>query len=220
MIGSFDRIGFARHSRRFRPGELDVDLSGRLCLVTGGNAGLGRAAAEALATRGASVLLLCRDVARGETARDEIRRSTGNRRVELAVVDVSDLAAIRRWVDEARLSEVHVLVHNAGLLPARRTLTADGLELTFATHVVGPHLLTSLLGTPLRLMQKRRPQIGAACFETRLGIAHGGQRVIDHALAFLACAIDHRLRTRFGFEQALQLVVHVHPFVVSSRGVS
>jgi len=150
MIGSFDRIGFARHSRRFRPGELDVDLSGRLCLVTGGNAGLGRAAAEALATRGASVQLLCRDAVRGATARDEIRRSTGNRRVELAVVDVSDLAAIRRWVDEARLSALHVLVHNAGLLPSRRTLTADGIELTFATHVVGPHLLTSLLGTPLR----------------------------------------------------------------------
>jgi dehydrogenase/reductase SDR family member 12 len=118
--------------------------------VTGGNARLGRATAEALATRGASVQLLCRDAVRGETARDEIRRSTGNRRVELAVVDVSDLASIRRWVDEARLSAVHVLVHNAGLLPSRRTLTADGLELTLATHVVGPHLLTSLLDTPLQ----------------------------------------------------------------------
>lgn len=150
MFGSFDRIGFARHSRRFRPGELDVDLSGRFCLVTGGNAGLGRAAAEAFATRGASVQLLCRDAGRGEAARDEIRRSTGNRRVELGVLDVSDLAAIRRWVDEARLSAVHVLVHNAGLLPERRLLTADGLELTLATHVVGPHLLTSLLAAPLR----------------------------------------------------------------------
>lgn len=150
MIGSFDRIGFRRHSRAFRPADLDVDLSGRVCLVTGGNAGLGRATAEALAKRGATIQLLCRDAGRAEAARDEIRRATGNARVEHTVVDVSDLASVRRYVASASLEKVDVLVHNAGVLPPSRILSADGLELTLATHVVGPHLLTSLLATPLR----------------------------------------------------------------------
>jgi dehydrogenase/reductase SDR family protein 12 len=150
MIGSFDRIGFQRHSRAFGAADLDVDLAGRVCLVTGGNAGLGRATAEALAKRGATVHLLCRDAARAEAARDEIRRASGSARVELAVVDVSDLASVRRYVASAGLEKVHALVHNAGVLPSSRILSADGLELTLATHVVGPHLLTSLLATPLR----------------------------------------------------------------------
>jgi dehydrogenase/reductase SDR family member 12 len=150
VIGSFDRIGFQRHSRAFRAADLDVDLSGRVCLVTGGNVGLGRATAEALAKRRATVHLLCRDAGRAEAARDEIRRTSGNARVELAVVDVSDLASVRRYVASAGLEKVHVLVHNAGVLPPSRILSADGFELTLATHVVGPHLLTSLLATPLR----------------------------------------------------------------------
>ncbi|MCU0694294.1 MAG: SDR family NAD(P)-dependent oxidoreductase [Polyangiaceae bacterium] len=150
MIGSFDRIGFQRHSRAFRPADLDVDLSERVCLVTGGNAGLGRAIADALAKRGAPVHLLCRDAGRAEAARDEIRHATGNARVQLAVVDVSDLASVRRYVASAGLERVHVLVHNAGVLPPSRILSADGLELTFATHVIGPHLLTNMLATPLR----------------------------------------------------------------------
>lgn len=150
MIGSFDRIGYRRHSRRFNASDLAVDLSGRRCLVTGGNAGLGRAAAEALVRLGASVDLLCRDAGRGEAARDEIRRATPAGRVELAVVDVSDPDSIRRYVAAARLDRVDVLIHNAGVLPAARVVTAAGHELTFATHVVGPQLLTSLLDGPLR----------------------------------------------------------------------
>jgi NAD(P)-dependent dehydrogenase (short-subunit alcohol dehydrogenase family) len=150
MIGSFDRIGFRRHRRSFRPGDLNVDLSGRTCLVTGGNAGIGRAAAEALAARGAAVHLLCRDAARGEEARDAIRRATGNASVVSAVVDLSDLSSVRRYAGGSVPGKVHALVHNAGSLPSRRVLTPDSLELTFATHVAGPHLLTKLLGASLR----------------------------------------------------------------------
>lgn len=149
MIGSFDRIGFQRHSSAFRAADLAVDLAGRVCLVTGGNAGLGRATAEALAKLGATTHLLCRNAGRAEEARDEIRRASGNARVEFAVMDVSDLSSVSRYVASAGPDKVHALVHNAGLLPASRILSADGFELTFATHVVGPHLLTSLLAKPL-----------------------------------------------------------------------
>lgn len=143
MIGSFDRLGFERHRRRFRDGDLDEDLSSVTAIVTGANSGLGYATASGLAARGATVLLVCRDAGRGEAARDRIRAATGSRSIDLAVVDVSDLDAVRSFVRGLSWSRVDRLVHNAGLLPEFRTLTRQGHELTFATHVLGAHALTS-----------------------------------------------------------------------------
>jgi len=145
VVPSFDRTGFWIHSLAFDPDDLDVDLAGRRCLVTGGNGGIGFEAALALADLGAQVELLCRSRERGDEAAQRIRERTGNARVRCEVVDMSDLTSIRDAADRLRGSPVDVLVHNAGLLPAARSETRDGLELTFATHVAGPHLLTHLL---------------------------------------------------------------------------
>lgn len=147
---SWDRTGFRRHARRFRDADLDVDLSGRVCLVTGANAGLGRAVAAGLARRGARVALLCRSAARGREAERSLREETGSRDLFYAPLDVSDLASVRSCAARLAGERVDVLVHNAGVLPAERHETRDGLELTFATHVVGPWLLTHLLEPALR----------------------------------------------------------------------
>jgi len=149
ILFSFDRSGFLRHARSFRPGDLDVDLTGRVCVVTGANSGIGRAAATALAARGAEVWLLCRDRGRGEEAVASIRKATGNRRVHLEVVDVSHLAAVRAFVERFAPARVDVLIHNAGVLPATRQESPEGLELTLATNVIGPFLLTHLLQAKL-----------------------------------------------------------------------
>jgi len=149
IVPSFDRTGFRIHSLAFRPADLDVHLSQRRCLVTGANSGIGFETARALAGRGAEVVLVCRNRARGEEAAERIRRETGSRRVTLETLDVSDLAAIRESACRLATGPVDVLVHNAGVLPAERSETRDGLELTLATHVVGPHLLTRLLRSSL-----------------------------------------------------------------------
>lgn len=149
VVLSFDRTGFRRHARRFTPGDLDVRLDGKVALVTGANSGLGRATAEALARRGAAVRLLCRDEGRGRAALEELARTTGGASLRLDVLDVSDLAAVRRYVAGLADERVDVLVHNAGVLPAERTLTREGHELTFATHVLGPWLLSAGLGARL-----------------------------------------------------------------------
>jgi NAD(P)-dependent dehydrogenase (short-subunit alcohol dehydrogenase family) len=142
---SFDRTGFRIHSLAFDPDDLDVDLSGRRFLVTGANSGIGYESALALADLGAEVVLLCRSDERGEAAAARIREQTGNRRISVEVLDVSRLASVRSAAARLSKQPVDVLIHNAGVLPAERVETEDGLELTFATHVVGPFLLTRLL---------------------------------------------------------------------------
>jgi NAD(P)-dependent dehydrogenase (short-subunit alcohol dehydrogenase family) len=146
---SFDRTGFRIHSLAFRPDDLDVDLSGRRCLITGANSGIGYESALALADLGGEVVLLCRSRERGEAAAERIREQTGNARVSVEELDVSRLASVRSAAETLRERPVDVLIHNAGVLPDERIETKDGLELTFATHVVGPFLLTRLLRTAL-----------------------------------------------------------------------
>jgi NAD(P)-dependent dehydrogenase (short-subunit alcohol dehydrogenase family) len=149
IVPSFDRTGFQIHSLTFRDEDLDVDLSQRRCLVTGANSGIGFETALALADLGADVVLLCRNPERGEEAAERVRQQTGNPRVSLECVDVSDLSSVRAASARLAAKPVDVLIHNAGVLPDDRSETRDGLELTFATHVVGPFLLTRLLQSQL-----------------------------------------------------------------------
>ena len=157
-LGSFDRIGYSRHALSFDRRDLDVDLYGQRCLVTGANSGIGFEAARALADLGANVVMLCRSVERGESAAESIRKETGNRRVECVEVDLSDLSSIDRALGDLRKESVDILIHNAGLLLDERVESQDGLEVTFATHLAGPHRLTRGLRSALE--------------------AHGGGRVI------------------------------------------
>ncbi len=164
IVLSFDRSGFARHAAGFHPRDLEVDLTGRTCLVTGANSGIGYATSLGLAARGATVWMLCRNAGRAETAARELRRATGSRRVHVQVLDVSDLAAIRRFSAAFTPTKVDVLVHNAGMLADSREETADGHELTLATHVLGPLLLTCLL----------RPKLAAAGGARVVWVSSGG----------------------------------------------
>ena len=142
---SFDRSGFERHRKAFLAGDLEVDLTGKRCLVTGANSGLGRAAAHALAGLGAEVWLLCRSRERGAVAERDIREGTGNERVRLELLDLSSRQSIHDFAERAAGVSVDVLIHNAGVLPAQRVEAVDGLELTWATNVAGPFLLTAKL---------------------------------------------------------------------------
>jgi len=150
ILFSFDRTGFRLHRRSFRPGDLDVDLAGKRCLITGANSGLGKAAAHALAGLGAEVWLLCRSEERGRAAARDVREATGNDGVHLEIVDMSEATSVRELAERFGERHIDVLIHNAGVLPDQRTETTDGLELTWATHVVGPFLLTWLLLPNLR----------------------------------------------------------------------
>ena len=167
VVLSFDRNGFRRHARRFDPRDLEVDLSGKTALVTGANSGIGKATAAALARLGARVVMLCRDKARGRAAREELERETGRKAFDVVRLDVSDLAAVRRAGEALAGGPVDVLVHNAGVLPDRRQTTADGLELTLATNLVGPFLLTGLLLPALARAKGRVVQVSSGGMYTQ-----------------------------------------------------
>jgi retinol dehydrogenase 12 len=122
-------------------------MSGATCLVTGATGGIGKETALRLAMRGATVILLARDAARGEAASAEIQVREPRARVEVMTADLSSLSQVRQVAAEveARHDRLDVLVNNAGVISPRRPLTSDGLEVTFATNHLGPFLLTGLL---------------------------------------------------------------------------
>jgi retinol dehydrogenase 14 len=122
-------------------------MIGQVCLVTGANSGLGRATALELAKGGATVVMVCRDKAKGEAARADIIETTGNTDVELLIADLSSQRAIYQLVKtfKAKHDKLHVLINNAGLNLRKRTLSEDGIEMTFAVNHFAPFLLTHLL---------------------------------------------------------------------------
>lgn len=125
-----------------RPGA----LAGRDVAVTGATSGLGRATALGLAALGATVHLVVRDTARGEVVAEEVRAASGGQ-ARVWHCDVGDLDSVRACAAALLEADVplHGLVHNAGALPAERTTSAQGHELTQALHVLGPVLLTERL---------------------------------------------------------------------------
>jgi len=122
-------------------------MDGRVVLITGGNAGIGKETAVALASVGARVVFTARDEARGSDARTEIRTRSGSDEVEVMPLDLARFASVRdfakRWGDEH--DQLDVLVNNAGLILNSRRQTDDGYEMTFQVNHLGPLLLTQLL---------------------------------------------------------------------------
>ncbi len=119
-------------------------------LITGGSSGIGFAAAEALAGRGANVTITSRDALRGEKARVAIMKTTGQD-VRVESLDLADFNSVREFADRfrERAEGLCVLVNNAGGIFGSRRESVDGHEATFATNHLGPFLLTSLLSTAL-----------------------------------------------------------------------
>jgi NAD(P)-dependent dehydrogenase (short-subunit alcohol dehydrogenase family) len=127
--------------------EHNPSMSGKTCIVTGANAGIGKATAAGLAEQGATVVMLCRNRERGEAAREEIVRQTGSEAVVLMLADLSSQTSIRQFAEQfkERYDRLHVLINNAAVIPPERTLSEGGIEMQFAVNHLAYFLLTHLL---------------------------------------------------------------------------
>lgn len=145
---SFTRVGYlVRRRLDAWPPLQRYDLSGRVVLITGATTGLGFAAAERLATDGATVVVVGRDRQRTEAACVELAGRSGNADISCLIADMGELDQVRAAAAQflERHDRLDVLIHNAGALHNERRTTSDGHEATVASQVVGPFLLTSLL---------------------------------------------------------------------------
>lgn len=127
------------------------DQSGRTFLVTGANTGIGFEAAKALASKGARVLLACRDARRGSEALAQIKAAKPDAELELILLDQADLASVRAAAERvAAEPRLDVLVNNAGVMIPPLSRTAQGFELQFGVNHLGTFALTALLLPKLR----------------------------------------------------------------------
>jgi NAD(P)-dependent dehydrogenase (short-subunit alcohol dehydrogenase family) len=123
------------------------DQHGRVALVTGANSGIGLEAARALAQRGASVVIACRNVAKAEAARETVASSRPGIDVAVLELDLADLASVRRAATAfaAEHGRLDLLINNAGVMAVPKRTTVDGFESQIGTNHLGHVLLTSLL---------------------------------------------------------------------------
>ncbi|CAN7162277.1 SDR family NAD(P)-dependent oxidoreductase [Mycolicibacterium frederiksbergense] len=146
VVPGYTRLGLAVRERFWSPLDPDA-LAGSTILVTGANSGIGKAIAAGVAELGGTVLLTVRDRARGESAREDILDATPGADVQIERCDVSDGAGVRAFAADlvSRVPRLDAVIHNAGVMPPERSTTDEGHELSLATHVLGPLLLTELL---------------------------------------------------------------------------
>lgn len=131
-------------------------MENKKILITGGNSGIGKAAATALAEMGAHVILVSRDAAKGEEARQEIILTSRNTRVDLLQCDLASLDSVRDLSDKIHKEyhQLDVLINNAGIYVDQRMETADGFEYQIGVNHLSHFLLTNLL---IDLLRKSAP---------------------------------------------------------------
>jgi len=126
--------------------------TGQVCIVTGANSGIGYHTAKGLAERGATVVMVVRNMDKGEKAMEEIKQATGASSIYLMHCDVSDMASVDRFTKafKERFMCLNVLINNAGAAFSKRQETEVGFEKTIATNYLGVFKLTNNLLATLR----------------------------------------------------------------------
>uniref|UniRef100_A0A8C2WWC6 Si:ch211-165b10.3 n=1 Tax=Cyclopterus lumpus TaxID=8103 RepID=A0A8C2WWC6_CYCLU len=141
--------------KNFEPQDLEVSVVGRSFMITGANSGIGRATAMAIAKKGGTVHMVCRNKGKAEEARSDIVSESGNTEVHVHIVDMSETHNVWEFAEafKSQYPALNVLINNAGCMVHAREVTAEGLEKNFATNTMGVYILTQTL---IPLLQKSR----------------------------------------------------------------
>lgn len=133
-------------------------MKGKTVVITGGNAGIGKATAVALAKKGAEIVITSRSEIKAKEAVAEIKKSSGNDKVDFVLVELSSQKSVRQAAQElkAKCPKIDVLINNAGCYVSDLQLNVDGLEMQFATNHLGHFLLTNLILENVKAAGKAR----------------------------------------------------------------
>ncbi|TNN01280.1 hypothetical protein fugu_010662 [Takifugu bimaculatus] len=153
-LSEFTRNAFLSASKQFVEKDLEVSMAGRAFMITGANSGIGKATAMAIAKRGGTVHMVCRNKDKAEEARADIVKETGNKEVHVHILDLSETKKVWEFA-EAFKRKYKALnsncpfkclqINNAGSIMSQRDVNAEGLEKSFATNVLGVYILTKSL---------------------------------------------------------------------------
>jgi len=117
---------------------------GRLFLITGANSGLGYETSKFLLKKGATVIMSCRDLVKGEKAKQELLKTNFPGKIELVELDLSDLNKVKRFAEliKSKFNSLDVLINNAGIMAPPKTISKQGLEIQFAVNHLAHMCLT------------------------------------------------------------------------------
>jgi len=205
-----------------------ADLSGKVCLITGANSGIGYITAREIARLKAHVIMACRNKQRGEDALKKIKTEVGEDcKVELMLVDLSSLESVRDFVKEFKSKSLplHILINNAAILNQTYAKTIDGIEMQLGTNHMGPFLLT------LSLLEVLKASAPSRIVNVASGLYTGGKLDFSDinlekkgAFAAMSCYKRTKLcNILFTYELARRLqgtkvaVNAVHPGFVSTE---
>ena len=200
-------------------------MQGEIVIVTGANAGIGKATAAALADKGATVVLACRSKERGETALNELSCVNG-RCFALMQLDLADLDSIRAFAAAfaERYGRLDVLINNAGILGGRRTTTKQGFEMAFGVNYLGAFLLTMLLLPLLEQSEQGRvvmmTSVAHGWVDVRfddLNYTHGYNRFLAYGHSKLCNLLFARTLTQKLRARGSRVTINaVHPGIVAT----
>jgi NAD(P)-dependent dehydrogenase (short-subunit alcohol dehydrogenase family) len=159
-----------------------ADHTGRTAVVTGANSGLGLVTARELSRAGATIVLACRNVQKGEGAAAEIGAAVPGARLQVAELDLSSLASVRRFAGALEVGELALLINNAGIMMTPQQKTADGFELQFGTNHLGHFALTGLLLERLGRASDARV-VTLSSLEHKAGHIHLDDLQLEHGYA-------------------------------------
>jgi retinol dehydrogenase 12 len=147
-------------------------LAGKIALVTGASSGIGQAIAEGLAAQGATVVLAVRNPEKGEAAKAAIARATGSQKLSVLKVNTSEQASVKACAQafKAKFKKLDMLVNNAGVNLPKQQKTAQGVDLVFATNVLGYYWMTLAFADLLKAAKPARIVNVASTFAGELDL--------------------------------------------------
>lgn len=179
VVPGFSRVGYLLRAQlgRWAPVS-EMTLSGRVIVITGPTSGLGAATAHMLASTGAQLVLVARNQSKCDAFAEELRSVFPQCNPVVVIAEMGDLVSVANAALQIRdqFPRVDVLVHNAGALLQERAVSPQGIEQTIASHVVGPHLMTTMLRDVLRAANGRVVTVSSGgMYSTALPQMHNGE---------------------------------------------